>query len=105
VAQDQGTPAEQQACEPDVNRLCHDAGSDRDKVIVCLNQKVRQLSPACRTVILFYTQEKICGRDASRLCSGVVQDREQLFACMSHKTRSLSPSCRQAFMVYARERH
>ncbi|HEY2124429.1 MAG TPA: hypothetical protein VGG94_03105, partial [Chthoniobacterales bacterium] len=50
IAQDQGTADERQACEPDVNRLCSEFIPDRDKIIVCLNQKVRQLNPACRSV-------------------------------------------------------
>ena len=54
IAQEQGTADERQACEPDVNRLCGQFIPDRDKIILCLNQKVRELNPSCRGVILFY---------------------------------------------------
>lgn len=103
VAQDQGTDAERKACEPDVNRLCSQFIPDRDKIIVCLNQKIRQLNPACRSVMLYYAQERICASDAARLC-GESMDRERTFACLSQKTRLLSASCRTAFGVYARDR-
>jgi hypothetical protein len=102
-AQDQGTADERQACEPDVHRLCSDAGVNRDKIILCLNQKVRQLSPACRSVILFYAQQQICARDTTRLC-GEAGDRERTFACLSQKVHMLTPACRNAFEVYARQR-
>jgi hypothetical protein len=103
-AQDQGTADERQACEPDVNRLCSQFIPDRDKIIVCLNQKVRQLNPACRNVILFYAQQQICAGDSSRLCGEFAQDREGVLACLSRKTEMLSASCRHALSVYERER-
>jgi hypothetical protein len=103
-AQDQGTVDERQACEPDVRRVCSEAGNDKDKIIVCLNQKVRQLSPPCRSVMLFYAQQQICSRDNNRLCGEFAEDRGRAFACMSEKVRMLGPSCRKAFEVYARQR-
>ena len=104
IAQDQGTADERQACEPDVNRLCSEFIPDRSKIIVCLNQKVRQLNPACRGVILFYAQQQICGGDSSRLCGEFAQDREKTLGCLSAKREMLSPSCRRALSVYERER-
>ena len=104
IAQDQGTADERQACEPDVNRLCGEFIPNRDKIIVCLNQKVRQLNPACRGVILFYAQQQICAGDSSRLCGEFAQDREKTLACLNGKTQTLSASCRHALSVYQRER-
>jgi hypothetical protein len=104
LAQDQGTADERAACEPDVNRLCSEFIPDRDKIIVCLNQKVRQLNPACRSVILFYAQQQICAGDSSRLCSEFAQDREKTLACLSGKREMLGASCRRALSVYERER-
>jgi hypothetical protein len=103
-AQDQGTPDERSACEPDVNRLCGEFIPDRSKIIVCLNQKVKQLNPACRSVILFYAQQQICAGDSSRLCGEFAQDREKTLACLNGKTQTLSASCRHALSVYQRER-
>jgi hypothetical protein len=103
-SQEQGTADERQACEPDVNRLCSQFIPDRDKIILCLNQKVRQLNPACRSVILFYAQQQICAGDSSRLCGEFAQDREGVLACLSRKTEMLSASCRHALSVYERER-
>ena len=104
LAQDQGTSDERQACEPDVNRLCSEFIPDRDKIIVCLNQKVRQLNPSCRSVILFYAQQQICAGYSSRLCGEFAQDREKTVACLHGKTQQLSASCRRALSVYERER-
>src|SRR6202042_1039633 len=100
----QGTADERQACEPDVNRLCSQFIPDRDKIILCLNQKVRELNPSCRGVILFYAQQQICAGDSSRLCGDSGQDREKVLTCLSKKTAMLSASCRHALSVYERER-
>jgi hypothetical protein len=103
-AQDQGTSDERRACEPDVKRMCSEFEPDRSKIILCLNQKVRQLNPSCRSVILFYAQRQICAGDSSRLCGEFAQDREGVLACLSRKTEMLSASCRPALSVYERER-
>ena len=104
IAQDQGTADERHACEPDVNRLCSEFIPDRSKIIICLNQKVRQLNPACRNVILFYAQQQICAGDSSRLCGEFAQDREGMLNCLGRKTGMLSAYCRRALSVYERER-
>jgi hypothetical protein len=104
IAQEQGTADERQACEPDVNRLCSQFIPDRDKIILCLNQKVRELNPSCRGVILFYAQQQICAGDSSRLCGDAGQDRERVLACLSKKNQMVSASCRRALTVYQRER-
>ena len=103
-AQEQWTADERQACEPDVNRLCSQFIPDRDKIILCLNQKVRELNPSCRSVILFYAQQQICAGDSSRLCADAGQDREKVLACLDKKMQSVSASCRHALTVYQRER-
>ena len=104
MAQEQETADERQACEPDVNRLCSQFIPDRDKIILCLNQKVRELNPSCRSVILFYAQQQICAGDSARLCGEFAQDREKTLACLNGKTQMLSASCRRALSVYQRER-
>lgn len=47
----QGTPEERRACTPDVLRLCSAFIPDADDITVCLRQKQRELSDACRQVI------------------------------------------------------
>jgi hypothetical protein len=49
-AQDQGTPEEQKACEPDVYALCGEDIPDADKITACLIKKKAQLSADCRKV-------------------------------------------------------
>jgi hypothetical protein len=46
-----GTKEEQEACTPDVYRLCSDHIPDEDKIVACLKQNKKKLSPACRKVI------------------------------------------------------
>lgn len=49
--QDRGTEADQEACTPDVFRLCQDFIPDEGQIVACLRQKRDQLSPACGPVI------------------------------------------------------
>ena len=43
--------SDQEACTPDVFRLCSAAIPGEDAIVACLNSKVAQLSPQCRAVI------------------------------------------------------
>ena len=58
TAADEYTQAEREACEPEVNRLCADFITDRDKIIQCLTDKVKQLNPACKKVIVSKAKKK-----------------------------------------------
>lgn len=51
-SQSQASQEEQQACEPDVYRLCNDYVPDVDRIVACLNANRRALSPACRAVMV-----------------------------------------------------
>jgi hypothetical protein len=46
-----GTADEQQACTPDVFRLCSAQIPNEDRIVACLNRHVAKLSPACRSVM------------------------------------------------------
>jgi hypothetical protein len=45
-----GSQAEQQACTDDVFRLCNQFVPDEPRIIACLKENRRNLSPACQTV-------------------------------------------------------
>ena len=46
-----GTVDDQMACTPDVFKLCSSEIPSEDRIVVCLNKKISQLSPACRKVM------------------------------------------------------
>ena len=50
-ALERGTQAEQDACQPDVLRLCLSEIPDEGAIVSCLKQNVGRLSPGCRTVM------------------------------------------------------
>ena len=50
-AQHNGTQAEQDACTPDVFRLCQDFIPDEGAIVACLKTKRPQLSSACGSVM------------------------------------------------------
>jgi hypothetical protein len=47
----QGTPEQQQACTPDVMRLCSAFVPDIPKITVCMNHNWKSVSPACRAAL------------------------------------------------------
>jgi len=50
AAAEQGTADERRACMPDVFRLCGEFIPNAERITMCLQQKVSDLSPACRLV-------------------------------------------------------
>ncbi len=46
-----GTEEEQQACTPDVFRLCSAQIPSEERIVACLNKNMAKLSPACRAVM------------------------------------------------------
>jgi hypothetical protein len=55
IAQDgktnRGSKEDQEACTPDVFRLCSFYIPDESKIVACLKQNKKRLSPACRKVM------------------------------------------------------
>ncbi len=47
----QGTPEQQQACTPDVMRLCSAFVPDVAKITVCMTHNRASISPACRAAL------------------------------------------------------
>lgn len=45
-----GTKNQQDACRPDVYRLCHEFMPVTQRIVACLKQNRSKLSPACRKV-------------------------------------------------------
>jgi hypothetical protein len=46
----QGTPEQQEACKPDVFRLCGNFIPDVDRIVACLKYNEPNLNPACHDV-------------------------------------------------------
>ena len=47
----QGTPEEQAACRPDVDRFCREAVPDTFRVLACLQSERARISTPCRRVL------------------------------------------------------
>jgi hypothetical protein len=47
----QGTPEEQAACRPDVDRFCREAVPDTFRVLACLQSERGRISAPCRRVL------------------------------------------------------
>jgi hypothetical protein len=53
----QGTPEQQEACKPDVFRLCGNFIPNVEPIIACLKANEPNLSPACHEVMFPYVPE------------------------------------------------
>src|SRR3954462_9697837 len=53
----QGTPEQQEACKPDVFRLCGNFIPNVDAIIACLRTNEPNLSPPCHDVMFPYVPE------------------------------------------------
>ena len=53
----QGTPEQQEACKPDVFRLCGNFIPNVDAIIACLKTNEPNLTPACHEVMFPYVPE------------------------------------------------
>ena len=53
----QGTPEQQEACKPDVFRLCGNFIPNVDAIIACLKANEPNLSPPCHEVMFPYVPE------------------------------------------------
>ena len=62
---ERGTEAEQEACTPDVFRLCGDFIPNEAPILACLQAKHAQLSPACEPVIFPHTADAPAAPDAA----------------------------------------
>lgn len=51
AAQDPARQADEDACRPDVFRLCISAIPDEAAIVACLDAKLSRLSPACHAVM------------------------------------------------------
>jgi hypothetical protein len=58
AAQAQGTPEQQQACQPDAMRLCSEFVPDVDRITACMIKNRMRLSPPCRAVFTSPHKEK-----------------------------------------------
>ena len=51
MAQQRGSQADQDACEPDGHRLCDQYIPDETRIVACLKGEKKHLSPACAKVM------------------------------------------------------
>ena len=65
-AQDRGSQADQDACTPDVFRLCQDFIPNEGPILACLKEKHAELSAACEPVIFPHSEAAPAAAPAPR---------------------------------------
>jgi hypothetical protein len=96
-------------CAEDVAKYCKDVQPGEGRIIKCLKEHDKDLSPACREKGAEMQQKmndlrKACEGDVQKLCKGVQPGEGGILKCLKEHEKSLSPDC-SATMEKGKEMH
>jgi len=103
--------AHENACATDLQKLCPDAKTWKDKG-ACLKQNEASLSPACTTARQEFKQKwearkaefkQACGSDVQQFCSS--STKGGIFKCLKQNADKLSQSCQVELKKAHKHRH
>ncbi|MGA7742147.1 MAG: cysteine rich repeat-containing protein [Polyangia bacterium] len=88
------------ACRPDVERLCKDIPPGGGRIIACLKSHESNLSPACKEKLVAEEAkiEKIkeaCQPDADKFCNGIKPGGGRIAACLKSHESELAAACQK----------
>ena len=102
-----GAPANAQtknACAEDVAKYCKDVTPGGGRVVKCLKEHEKDLSPECKA-----GQEKArarakeaheaCADDVQKLCKDVQPGEGRVIRCLRENSKDLSPECRNKMVT------
>ncbi|PCJ94703.1 MAG: hypothetical protein COA52_04680 [Hyphomicrobiales bacterium] len=85
------------ACSTDHKKFCSAVKSGEGRVIKCLSDHSRDISPVCRANISVISGANgalaMCMGDAAKHCSNVKEGSGRLLACFSKNIDKISPAC------------
>ena len=84
------------ACLSDAKKLCPGVQPGGGKIRDCLKTNVKDLSDACKDVLLKAVNAKACAADVKQHCAGMEAGGGKIEACMKAKVADLSDACKVA---------
>jgi hypothetical protein len=91
---------DQRPCMEELEKFCADVKPGAGRVILCLQEHDRDLSPVCRdkvqkAVKRLEAAKSACAQDIAQFCADVTPGGGRLIKCLSPHLQELSPECRQ----------
>ncbi len=103
-----GSARAEDACRPDVERLCAGIPQGGGRIAACLKANEAQVSAACKAEIASVARKarevgEACADDVRSFCSDVTPGKGAVLKCLADNRGSLTPQC-QAIVQSAREK-
>jgi hypothetical protein len=85
-------------CAADVEKYCKDIPPGQGRLMNCLKEHEKDLSPACKEKELTMAHKverfrKACEGDVQRLCKDVQPGEGRVIKCLKEHEKELSPDC------------
>jgi len=89
-------------CQADIARLCEGVLPGGGRILQCLMEREREISPACKehagaqlrkVKTRAVSWQEACGPDVERLCKGVPPGEGRILACLEEHRDEISPIC------------
>jgi cysteine rich repeat protein len=88
------------ACQPDVERLCAGITKGGGRIAACLKANEAQVSPACKAELASVRRVvkevgEVCADDIQSLCADVKPGGGEVLRCLNASYFSLTPGCQE----------
>ena len=88
------------ACSGDVAKFCKDVQPGEGRIIKCLKEHEKELSPACRQHVADMEKRlkettQACHDDVMKFCKDVKTGEGRILRCLKAHENDLSPQCRE----------
>jgi hypothetical protein len=101
--------ADSGACTDDVSRLCKDVQPGQGRIIKCMKEHEKELSPGCKAQMT-QVKEKVreareaCEDDIFRFCGNVKPGGGRIVHCLKEHENELSPKCKAIMDEYRQKK-
>ncbi len=94
-----GAARAEDACRPDVERLCAGIPPGGGRIAACLKANQAQVSPACKAELASVARKvkevgEACADDVRSFCADVTPGRGAVLECLAANRPDLAPPCR-----------
>jgi hypothetical protein len=101
--------ADKGACRDDVAKFCKDVQPGEGRMIKCMKEHEKDLSPGCKANMAemekkHHEGREDCKNDMAKFCKDVQPGEGRIIKCMKEHEKDLSPGCR-ANMAEMQKKH
>jgi hypothetical protein len=94
--------AERGACRDDVAKYCKDVQPGEGRMIKCMKEHEKDLSPGCKANMAemekkYHEAREDCKDDVMKFCSDIKPGQGRIIHCLKEHEKELSPQCKSQF--------